>query len=40
MPLEIKFLIGGLVLTIVLGFILVPIVRKAMQEDDKRNSDT
>ncbi len=39
MPLEIKFLIAGLVLTGVLGVILIPIVRKAIKEDEARNSD-
>jgi hypothetical protein len=33
MPLENWFLLAGLVLTVVLGFVLVPIIRKAMQED-------
>lgn len=39
MPLEIKFLIAGIVLTVVLGAILFPIIRKAIQEDEKRNSN-
>lgn len=36
MPLEIWFLIAGLVLTVCLGFILVPIVKKAMNEEEPK----
>lgn len=39
MPLEIKFLIAGLILTVVLGIILFPIIRKAIREDEERNSN-
>jgi hypothetical protein len=38
MPLEIWFLIAGLVLTVVLGIVLIPIIRKAIKEDERRNS--
>jgi len=45
MPLEIKFLIGGIALTVVMGIILIPILREAlkedkMKEDEKRKSDS
>lgn len=40
MALEIKFLIAGLVLTIVLGFVLIPIVRKAIKEDEEKNRNS
>ncbi|MFL5815108.1 MAG: hypothetical protein ACJ763_16145 [Bdellovibrionia bacterium] len=39
MPLELWFLIAGLVLTVVLGIVLVPIIRKAIKEDEQRNSN-
>ena len=35
MKVEILFLSAGITLTIVLGFILIPIVRKAIAEDAK-----
>jgi hypothetical protein len=39
MPLEIKFLMGGIALTVVMGFILIPILRRAMKEDTMKEDE-